>query len=114
MYFFNEPAKPFTSFTYYDIVFFFLILAINIYIFKSKQDIKINRFVKTAVFLLFFIVIPYISNTIETRNIYKKFTIVDSFNLWYLIFKFPVWWTIGILEILYLSKLKKIQSQYFK
>ena len=115
MHFFNEPAEPFTAFTYYDLAFLFIITAINIYIFKKKQNINLNRFVKTTVFVLFFILIPYLSNTIEIRNIYKKFTDIDSFNLWYLIFKYPVWWAIGILEILYLSKLKeKIQSQSFK
>lgn len=107
MYFFNEPAEPFTSFNYYDLSFFFIILVINIYIFKRKSNIRINRFVKIIVFILFFILIPYVSNIIETRNIYKKFTIVDSFNLWYLLFKYPVWWTIGVLEILFLSKIQR-------
>lgn|GEM_PF-1070081 len=110
MYFFNEPAEPFTSFTYYDITFLILVLIINIYIFRSSKNIKINRFMKISIFLLFFILIPYISNTIETKNIYKKFIIVDGFNLWYLIFKYPVWWSIGILEILFLSKLSEKQS----
>jgi hypothetical protein len=110
MYFFNEPAEPLMSFTYYDIAFFILVLAINIYIFRNRKDIKVNRFAKISIFLLFFILIPYISNTIETKNIYKKFTIVDGFNLWYLIFKYPVWWSIGILEILFLSKLQEKQS----
>lgn len=110
MHFFNEPAEPFTSFTYYDITFLILVLIINIYIFRSSKNIKINRFMKIAIFLLFFILIPYISNAIETKNIYKKFIIVDSFNLWYLIFKYPVWWSIGILEILFLSKLSEKQS----
>lgn len=107
MHFFNEPAEPFTSFTYYDITFLILVLIINIYIFRSSKNIKINRFMKIPIFLLFFILIPYMSNTIETKNIYKKFIIVDGFNLWYLIFKYPVWWSIGILEILFLSKLSK-------
>lgn len=107
MYFFNEPAKPFMSFTYYDIAFFILILIINIYIYRNRKNIKINRFTKIFIFLLFFILIPYLSNTIETRNIYKKFTIVDGFNLWYLIFKYPVWWLIGIVEILFLSKIQE-------
>lgn len=105
MYFFNEPAEPFMSFTYYDIAFLILVLAINTYIFRNRKNIKINRFTKIFIFLLFFILIPYLSNTIETKNIYKKFIIVDGFNLLYLIFKYPVWWSIGILEILFLSKL---------
>lgn len=110
MHFFNEPAKPLMSFTYYDIAFLILILIINIYIFRNRKVININRFTKISVFLLFFILIPYISNTIETKNIYKKFAIVDSFNLWYLIFKYPAWWFIGVLEILYLSKLQEKKS----
>ena len=110
MYFFNEPAEPFMSFTYYDITFLILALAINIYIFRNRKNIKINRFTKISIFLLFFILIPYLSNTIEIKNIYKKFTIVDGFNLWYLIFKYPVWWSIGIIEILFLSKLQEKKS----
>ncbi|KFE98397.1 hypothetical protein IX39_13215 [Chryseobacterium formosense] len=110
MYFFNEPAKPFMSFTYYDIAFLILIVIINIYIFRNRKSIKINHLTKISTFLLFFILIPYLSNTIETRNIYKKFTIVDGFNLWYLIFKYPVWWSIGVLEILFLSNLQEKKS----
>lgn len=113
MYFFNEPAEPFTVFTYYDLTFLFIIIAINIYILKKKQNIKLNRLIKASVLTLFFILIPYLSNTIETKNIYKKFTIVDSFNLWYLLFKYPVWWIIGTLEVLFLFKFqKKSQSNF--
>lgn len=112
MYFFNEPAEPFMSFTYYDIAFLSIVVTINIYIFRNRKNIKINRFTKISVFLLFFLLIPYLSNTIETENIYKKFVIVNGFNLWYLIFKYPVWWAIGILEILFLFKfLKKILNR---
>ena len=111
MYFFNEPAKPFMSFTYYDIAFLILVLIINVYIFRNRKNIKLNRFTKTSIFLLFFILIPYLSNSIETKNIYKKFTIVDGFNLWYLILKYPVWWSIGIVEILFLSKLQVKNQQ---
>lgn len=57
MYFFNDPAKPFTLFTYYDILFLFIIVLLNYVIYY--KNLKINAISKGLIFLVFFIVIPF-------------------------------------------------------
>ena len=112
MHFFNEPAEPFTCFTYYDILFLSVIIIINYFIFTMKM--KLNTVSKVFILLLFFIFIPFISSKIELHNVQEKFKIVDGFNLLYLFLKFPIWWTLGVVEILFLSKLLKRQSSQRK
>lgn len=68
---------------------------------------KLHTVFKVFIFLLFFILIPFISSEIELHNVHEKFKIVDGFNLLYLFLKFPIWWVLGIAEILFLSKLLK-------
>ena len=112
MYFFNEPAEPFTCFTYYDILFLSVIILVNYFVYTKKIRVKLNIVSKVFIFLLFFILTPYISSEIELHNVHEKFKIVDGFNLLYLFLKFPIWWTLGAAEILFLSKLQKRQSPF--
>jgi len=107
MYFFNEPAEPFTCFTYYDILFLSLITVFNYFISTKRIKIRQGAVFKVFIFILFFILIPYISNAIELHNIHDKFEVTDGFNLLYLILKFPVWWALGVFEVLFLISLKK-------
>ncbi|SIS40135.1 hypothetical protein SAMN05421639_104518 [Chryseobacterium shigense] len=55
--------------------------------------------------IFFLIIVPVLSIQIELNNVHHQFKIIDSFNLLYVIFKFPVWWMIGIVNI-YLIKIK--------
>lgn len=101
---FIEPAEPFVFFSYSD---FLIITVINIilYILSKNQLLKANRISKIIIGIFFFIIVPIISTQIELRNVNNKFEIVDGFNVLYIIFKIPIWWIIGILNI-YIIKIK--------
>lgn len=107
----REPASPLTLFNYSDI----LILGIMILftILSVKKNLLKEKIILNILLILYIIVIPLISSNIESHNVYYKFEIVDSFNLIYIIFKWPVWWVIGILNIIfmYLLLFKKKKKQ---
>lgn len=95
---FREPAEPFTFFNYSD---FIILITINfiLYVLLKKQLLKLTRIHKIMIGIFFLIIVPLISTKIELNNVYNKFEIVDGFNVLYVIFKIPVWWLIGILNI---------------
>lgn len=101
---FKEPAEPFLFFSYTD---FLIIIVINLilYTLNKKQLLSLNRISKIVIGIFFFIIAPIISTQIELKNVQHKFEIVDGFNILYVIFKIPVWWIIGVLNI-YLIKIK--------
>lgn len=100
---FREPAEPFTFFSYSDFLILIIVYLI-LYILIKKQLFKFNT-IKKIIIGSFFIIIPMISIKIELNNVYNKFEIVDGFNVLYVIFKFPVWWIIGVLNV-YLINIK--------
>lgn len=102
---FTEPAKPFTLFSYSDFAML-VIFNILLYLFLRWKMIILNKKLKIAFILLFFLVFPFISNKIEINNVYKKFKIVDGFNLLYTLLKIPIWWLIGILNYYAIKKIK--------
>lgn len=95
---FLRPAEPFTLFSYCD--FAILIFLNLVFYFLIKYDyIARIKFHKTIIAILFIIVIPFLSNKIEIDNVNRTFSMVDGFNLLYTLFKIPVWWLIGLLNI---------------
>lgn len=100
---FREPAEPFTFFSYSD---FLILIIINLilYLLLKKQLLKLTRINKIMIGIFFLIIVPLLSTQIELYNVHYKFEIVDSFNLLYVILKFPFWCLIGIINI-YLIKI---------
>ncbi len=101
---FREPAEPFTFFSYSD---FLILIIINLilYILIKKKWLTLIRINKITIGLLFLIIVPVLSTQIELNNVHNKFEMVDGFNVLYVIFKIPIWWIIGILNI-YLINMK--------
>lgn len=95
---FKEPAEPFTLFSYSD---FLILIIINLilYILIKKKWLVLKRINKIIIGLFFLLIIPVISTQIELNNVHNKFQIVDGFNVLYVIFKIPVWWIIGLVNI---------------
>ncbi|SKC10187.1 hypothetical protein SAMN05660477_03022 [Soonwooa buanensis] len=100
---FTEAAEPFTFFSYAD---FAILIFINlvIFLFIKIGRFKLNTLLRILFIISFLIVIPYISIKIEINNVYKTYAVVDGFNLWYTIFKIPIWWIIGIIEYIIITK----------
>lgn len=100
---FEEPAEPFTLFSYSDFAIL-IVFNILIFFFMKKKLLKINKSFKIAFILLFLLLFPFISNIIEVRNVRNKFEIVDGFNLLYTFLKIPIWWILGIMNFLLIKK----------
>lgn len=109
---FQEPAKPFILFNYCDIA---ILLLVHILVFSILKYhlLKYNRIFKSVIVLSFAIIIPVISGEIEASNVHRKFDFVEGFNLVYIFLKYPVWWVIGILNIMLFSKYVSYQNKKY-
>lgn len=98
----REPAQPFALFTYADFLILIVFNCAFFFLFNRKI-LKINSISKFSIALLFLFIIPLISAKIEVSNVYRKFTIVDGFNLLYIYLKIPIWWLVGLINILLIN-----------
>ena|ERR1035437_9456589 len=114
---FLTPAEPFTLFSYCDFV---ILIGLNLvfYLLIKYDYLEKIRIYKTLIAILFIVVVPFLSNTIEIHNVNRTFSIVDGFNLLYTFLKIPVWWMIGLVNIFilrfYLMKIKRSKSKYLR
>lgn len=53
--------------------------------------------------ILFGIVLPFISMKIEILKVKSEFEMIDSFNLLYTMFRFPMYWIIGICQFILIN-----------
>jgi presenilin-like A22 family membrane protease len=97
---FKNPESQSVLFNYCDILIFIIIFSFTL-IFTKKKLIK-EKIMLNILLFSYLIVIPSISLESETNNSQE---IVDSFNSFYLFFKLPIWWILGILNILYMYKI---------
>lgn len=96
---FQEPATPFTLFSYSDISMFLIMNLLILILIKTRL---INKTFLPKLFLavLWIIVIPMVSSEIEIYNVHNKFENVDGFNLLYVSLKYPTWWFIWLINTL--------------
>lgn len=103
---FTAPAEPFILFNYSDIAILLIInislfLVLRNYRFKSKRVlIRLKILLSFLLLVLYVFIIPVISMKIEDYNVHKAYQVIDSFNLFYIVLKSPIWWLIGIINIL--------------
>lgn len=95
-----KPATPTSLFGYFDIFLLVLIILFNVIIWKYNIVKVINWKVILLRFAILFIMFPMLSEKVEVANVYRKFEIVDGFNLLYIWFRWPTWWLIGLVEVL--------------
>lgn len=85
----------------FDFLIIGMLLIGDFYFWKSKKILKINWVTLIIWFLLFFVALPYLSSKYEFWVANKKYDgEADSFNFWYIYFKWPIYWIIGLLEIM--------------
>jgi len=99
-------------FGYFDIFTLVVLILLNLMIWKYRPIQKLNWKILTVVVLLLFIVVPYVSTKIEQYQIHQTKEMIDGFNLLYIFFRYPIWWTIGIIEILTLRRLIKKKTHH--
>jgi len=76
-------------------------------IWKYRQIKKMDWRAQTMLVLLLFVVIPFISTKIEQHQVHQTEDMIDGFNLLYIYFRYPIWWFIGLIELLTLRRLMK-------
>jgi len=80
---------------YFDYGVLVLLVIANIYFWRKNLNRKIGYLI---IGLLFGIVLPIISMIIEITRISREYEIIEGFNLVYAIFRFPMYWIIGIFQ----------------
>lgn len=84
-----EPATPWVLFGYFDIILLSGILLFNLLIWKWNFVKSVNWSVIVLRFAMQFIILPILSTNVEVANVYRKFEVVDGFNLLYIWFRWP-------------------------
>ena len=94
-------------FGYFDIVILLLIILTDYLVWKYRLIKILDWKVLTVTFLLLFVITPYISTNVEQYRVHQTEEMIDGFNLTYIFFRYPTWWTIGIIELLTLKGIIK-------
>jgi hypothetical protein len=84
----------------FDLIILALLILFNVFVHKTDFIRKFNWLLITALVILFLIIIPYFSAEFERIRVVKQYELVEGFNLLYLFFRFPVWWIIGLFELI--------------
>lgn len=106
-----EPATPWTLFGYFDIFLLFLLIALNIIIWKYDILKSVTWKISIPGFLLLFFFFPMLSTKVEVNNVYSHFKVVDGFNLLYIWFRWPTWWILGIIEMIVFIKIVRTKNK---
>jgi hypothetical protein len=105
------PATPTTAFRYFDILLLLIIIIINTLIWRFRIIRVFNwKVVLIAIALVFFL-FPYVSAKFEAANVFRKYDLVDDFNLLYIWLTWPIWWIIGIIELFVLKRLIRVKEK---
>ena len=100
-----EPTNPGVFFGYFDILLFLIVIGFNVLIWKTDLMKNAGCLTTLLVAVVLLLVFPYMSARVEATYVYRKHTVVDNFNLWYIWFRIIGWWVIGLFEMLVFGKL---------
>lgn len=99
----KNTESPFVLLNYCDILVF-IVMVLSTFFIVRKKLIKEKIMVNILLFS-YLIIIPLISLGSETNNENNNQEIVDSFNSFYIFLKLPIWWILGVLNILFMYKI---------
>jgi hypothetical protein len=88
---------------YFDIFVFISLIIINIIFLKYKTSdfmYKFGCWLQLFIIVLFALILPILSITVEIEIVNSKYGLVDSFNLLYTYFRFPIYWVVGIIQLI--------------
>lgn len=83
----------------FDYIILTIIAIFNVVVLKYEIIKKRNWIFYLVAFLFFGFIIPFFSINSEVQSVIKSQPFIDNFTLLYTYFRFPVWWLIGLLEI---------------
>lgn len=87
----------------FDIIILLSTLIFNWYYWKKQLHFN-KWYLVAGVFVLFFFLFPYCSEQIEVNRVYalEHTGEIDGFTTMYILFRWPAYWFMGILELLFL------------
>ncbi|MBV1887902.1 MAG: hypothetical protein KUG51_01290 [Urechidicola sp.] len=94
----------------YDYIIFGLLIAMNVLLWKKKLAIKTGCILGL---LIFGLILPFISMIIEIDN-YQEFSegkpFDDRLEILYTLYRLPIYWSVGIIQILVLVVKNKLNK----
>lgn len=90
--------SPSAFFGYFDLLVWIPVVVYYLFIFRTKRYSLFNYFVTISVGTLF-TVGPFISCKIEWIIQRQLHGDIDSINMLYIIFRYPIWWAFGLLTL---------------
>lgn len=97
-----KPTTPTVLIGYFDIVMFLLLLAFNLLVWKFDFLKSLNCGILLIFSVVLFIIIPLIASFFEAHLVHSTYEMVDGFNLLYIWLKWPIYWLVGIIELILL------------
>jgi len=93
-------------FTYFDLIILLLILIINFKIVLKRSKVVLSWITISLFIISFLFIFPYLSTELESHLVHSRNEVVDGFNLFYLWFKWPIYWLVGTLELIFILMYK--------
>ena len=88
----------------YDLIIITIIIIANILYYAKLRKLKTSKpigcLIEILLLILFSIAFPLISIHFEIKLSVAKVPMTESFNLLYTFFRFPLYWSIGIIQLL--------------
>ena len=92
---------------YIDYIIFSILIFLNIKFWRRKFT---GALIYVIIAILFGILLPMVSMKLEIIKVKNEYEIVDGFNLLYTLFRFPMYWILGIWQVINLKITKESQQ----
>lgn len=94
-------------FTYFDLSILLLIISLDISILSKKRKVKLSNLTIMLFAIFFLFILPYLSTELESHLVHSRNEVVDGFNLLYLWLKWPIYWLVRAIELIFLFSFKR-------
>jgi len=94
-------------FTYFDLSILILVIVFNLSLILKKRKITISNLNIILFVISFLFILPYLSTEFESHLVHSRNEVVDGFNLLYLWLKWPIYWLVGAIELVFLFLFKR-------
>ncbi len=94
-------------FTYFDFSILILVIVFNLSLILKKRKITISNLNIILFVISFLFILPYLSTEFESHLVHSRNEVVDGFILFYLWLKWPIYWLVGAIELVFLFLYKQ-------
>lgn len=94
-----------------DTLMLLIIIAVNVIIYFKSRTKKLGCLVVLMIALLYVIVLPLTSQIVEIRRVVAVNGVDDSFTLLYTYSRFPIYWSLGFIQLIILVMFYKYKGR---